>query len=323
MADITREDLATIIQEEYSNVLLDTATAESAVLGGFRTVPLGTKITNAPVLATLPDAYWVSESASDASGVKPTSKATWGNKRFVVEEIAVIIPIHEDALEDATEDTMDHIAKLGGAAIGKKLDQAVLFGTDKPATWSDPALLAAATVAGNVFQISPTAGKDDLAGSIFQAAEAVADSGADPTTILSAAGLRFKLANLRGQDGSAIYTRTLSEAGGVADSIIGLDARFAKNGAWDNAQARAIVADRDRVLIGVRQDITTKFLDQATVGGINLAERDMVALRFKARYAYVLGNTVTAAGTPAAPAAAVIDAASGGGTTPGGDEEED
>ena len=98
MADITRDDVATLIQEEYSNVLLETASAESAALASFRNVPLGTKITNAPVLATLPEAYWVSESATDASGVKPTSKATWGNKQFVVEEIAVIVPVHEDTI---------------------------------------------------------------------------------------------------------------------------------------------------------------------------------------------------------------------------------
>lgn len=309
MADITRDDLSTIIQEEYANVLLDTAEAESASLSAFRTVPLGTKITNAPVLATLPDAYWVSESATEPEGVKPTSKATWGNKRFVVEEIAVIIPIHEDTLEDATEDTMDHIAKLGGTAIGKKLDEAVVFGKQKPATWSDPDLVAAATAAGNVYTASATAGKNDLVGAILQAAEGVADSGADPDSILSATGLRFKLANLRDSSGQPVYTRTLSEAGGVSDSIAGLDARFAKNGSWDNSLARAVIADRDRVLMGVRQDITTKFLDQATVGGINLAERDMVALRFKARYAYVLGNTVTAAGTASKPVGVVKTAA--------------
>ena len=56
------------------------------------------------------------------------------------------------------------------------------------------------------------------------------------------------------------------------------------------SEATALIADPSTVRIGVRQDITVKFLDQATVGGINLAEKDMVALRFKARFAYVLGN---------------------------------
>ncbi|WIB25422.1 phage major capsid protein [Curtobacterium sp. MCSS17_015] len=313
MADITRDDVATLIQEEYSNVLLETASAESAALASFRNVPLGTKITNAPVLATLPEAYWVSESATDDSGVKPTSKATWGNKQFVVEEIAVIVPVHEDTIEDATEDMLNNITVLGGTAIGKKLDQAVFFGKQKPATWTSLDLLAAATAAGNIFQVSATPGPNDLAGSIYQAAGAVADSGADPSAIISANGLRFRLANLRGADGAAIYQQTLGAGGATQNNIAGLDAQFAKNGSWDNAKATAIVADGSRVLMGVRQDITVKFLDQATIGTgenqINLAERDMVALRFKARYAYVLGNTVNATGTASEPVGAVVPAA--------------
>jgi HK97 family phage major capsid protein len=306
MADIDRDDVATLIQEEYSNVFLDTVGVQSAVIQAFGTVPLGTKVTNAPVLTTLPEAKWVSESATEASGKKPTSKAVWGNKKFIVEEVAVIIPIHEDTLEDMTEDGLTAITKLGGTALGKKLDEAVLFGVDKPSTWLDLDLLAAAVSAGNVITPSNTPGADDLAGAILQAAGLVADSGADPTNLLSANGLRFRLANLRSADGQAIYQRTLSESGAVSDNIAGLDANFVRNGAWDNSEALSIVADGSRVKIGQRSDIQVKFLDQATVDGINLAERDMVALRFKARYAYALGNTITSFGTPSKPVGAVL-----------------
>ena len=73
------------------------------------------------------------------------------------------------------------------------------------------------------------------------------------------------------------------------------------------------MADKSRVKIGVRSDVQVKFLDQATVGGINLAERDMVAFRFKARYAYVLGNTINSAGVATQPVGAVIPAAAEGG----------
>lgn len=310
MADITRADVATLIQEEYSSTFLDAVgdTEGSAVIRAFGTVPLGTKITNAPVLTTLPEAAWVSESSTAPEGIKPTSKAVWGNKRFVVEEVAVIIPVHEDVLEDMTEDGLQNLSILGGRAIGKKLDEAVLFGLDKPSTWTDLDLLAAATAAGNVFQISGTPGENDLAGSIFQAAGAVADSGANPTSILSSAGLRFRLANLRASDGTAILSRTLGGDGSFSDDIAGLRASFVDNGAWDAALATAIVADRTRVKIGQRSDIQVKFLDQATVGGINLAERDMVALRFKARYAYALGNTITGNGSNAEPVGAVTPA---------------
>lgn len=309
MADITRDDVATLIEEEYSDALLDNAVAASGVLTAFGRVNLGTKVTNLPVLTSLPEASWVGESATDADGVKPTSKATWGNRQFIVEEIAVIIPVHEDTLADATDSLLPSLTGMGGTAIGKKLDEAVLFGKDKPTTWTSPDLLAAATAAGNVFTPSSTAGVNDLAGSIYQAAEAVDDSGADPNVILSRGGLKFALANLRSSDGSAIWQSSLSANGTLSESIAGLNAVFVTNGAWDRTMATAIVADRSKVLIGVRQDVTVKFLDQATVGGINLAERDMVALRFKARYAYVLGDTLNATGQVSKPVAAVVPSA--------------
>jgi HK97 family phage major capsid protein len=317
MADITREDVATLIQEDYSTTLLDTAAAESGAIAAFGTVNLGTKVTNLPVLTSLPEASWVSESATDDDGRKPTSKATWGNKQFVVEELAVIVPVHEDVLDDADDALLASITASGGTAIGKKLDEAVIFGKDKPVTWTSLSLLGAAEEDGNLFVASPTAGVNDLAGSIYQAAEAVDDSGADPNVILTRSGLRFALANLRNADGSTIYQSTISANGDMSDSIAGLTAAWVKNGAWDRTLATAIVADSTKVKIGVRQDITVKFLDQATVDGINLAERDMVAFRFKARYAYVLGNVLNSTGSISSPTAAVVP--SGAGASPAAD----
>lgn len=316
MADITREDVATLIQEEYSNALLETAQAGSAVLRAFGRVNLGTKVTNLPVLTSLPEAEWVGESSTDAGGVKPTSKATWGNRQFIVEEVAVIVPVHEDVLDDADEALLTSITASGGTAIGKKLDQAVIFGVDKPTTWTSKSLLGAATDDGNLFTVSATPGTDDLAGSIYQAAESVDDSGADPNTILSRSGLRFALANLRNAQGGTIYQQSIAANGAMSESIAGLNAQFVGNGAWDRTEATAIVADASKVLIGVRQDITVKFLTEATLGkgdaAVNLAERDMVAFRFKARYAYVLGDTLNATGDVSAPVAAVVPTGANG-----------
>lgn len=309
MADIDRDDVATLIQEEYSNQLLITAAASSGALNAFGSVNLGTKVTNLPVLTSLPEATWVGESATEDVGVKRTSAATWGNRQFVVEELAVIVPVHEDVLDDADDALLSSITASGGTAMAKALDQAVIFGINKPNSWTSKSLLGAATAESQIFTPSATLG-DDLFGSILQAAESVDDTGADPSVILSASGLRYKLANLRDTQGSAIYTSSLNAAGTVGEAIMGLDAAFVKNGAWDRTQATAIIADRSRVLIGVRQDITVKFLTESTLTNgestINLAERDMVAFRFKARYAYVLGDTLNATGQVGKPVAAVL-----------------
>lgn len=299
MVNIDRADAAALIQEAYSPDLLNRARETSAVLATFPTRDMGTKSTRLPVLATKPHAKWVGEHASAPEGVKPTGKATWGNKELVAEELAVIIPIHENVLADASEDVLASLAGLGGEGIAHALDAAVLFGHQKPTTWTSNALAPSALAAGNVFTVGT--GKNDLSGSILQAAEGL--SGVyDPSNLISRKGLRFRLANQRDANGAPIFIPALSGAPGAQDAVHGLNSSWVtgtvddgSNGdaqVWDADLAEALIVDRERVIIGVRQDVTVKFLDQATVGGINLAERDMVALRFVARYAYVLADNI-------------------------------
>lgn len=307
MADISRSELSTIIQEEYSNELLEAAASASVALQTFRQVDMGTKVQNLPVLATLPEAEFVGESATESEGVKPTAQVTWGNKVLTAEEIAVIIPIHENAVDDATEDVLDKIMAEAGAAIGRKLDGAVMFGASKPASWTSDDLLAAAIAASQTITVSTSPGEDDLGGSILQAAQMVDEAGWEPDTFAGPRGMRYRLANLRNDDGTPIFMGSLAGEPGSQGMVQGLDAGWVSGRVWDRDEAECFVIDRTRVIIGVRQDITVKFLDQATVGGINLAERDMVALRFKARYAYVLGdNTNAESNSTNAPVAAVL-----------------
>lgn len=283
MADITRAEVASLIGEEYGPNVIKAATQGSTALAAFPTVNMGTKTRNMPVLATMPEAAWVGD--TDNTGTKPTSKATWANKTLVAEEVAVIVPIHENTLDDATEDILAEIADLGGQSLGKKLDQAVFFGTDKPAAWTSLDLHAAAVAAGQtVAVVDGNANQSDIYGATLQLAAMIADAGFDPTTALAKRSLAFTLANLRNANGDPVLTDS---------GLRGFDTFWSRNGAWSPTDATILLADPSTVRIGVRQDVTVKFLDQATVGGINLAEKDMVALRFKARFAYVLGNPAT------------------------------
>lgn len=284
MADITRAEVASLIGEEYGPTLIKAATQGSTALAAFPKVNMGTKTRNMPVLATIPEADWVTD--TDNTGVKPTSQATWVNKTLVAEEIAVILPIHENTLDDATEDILAELAELGGQAIGKKLDQAVFFGNDKPTSWTSLDLFAAATAAGNLSAVvDGAANEDDIYGAMVKVAGMIAEDGFDPDTAIAKRALRFQMANLRNANGDPVL---------VGEQVLAFDTFWNRNGAWDSTDATAIIADRSTVRIGVRQDVTVKYLDQATLTGVgNLAEKDMVALRFKARFAYVLGNPAT------------------------------
>lgn len=300
MADISRAEVATLIEEAYADVLLNNAVEASTALAAFPTVNMGTKTTHLPVLATLPEAGWVSESASASEGVKPQSQVTWADRTLVAEEIAVIIPVHENVIDDATVAVLTEIASLGGQAIGKKLDQAVFFGTDKPASWVSDDLLSAAVAANqDVTVVAGDANTSDIVGAVNQASEALATNGYAPDTMVASLAMRYQVANLRDADGMPIFRD---------ESFAGFRTFFNRNGAWAPASAVAFVADSSRVRIGVRQDISVKLLDQATVGNINLAERDMVAIRLKARYAYVLGTGATSVGDNKTPVGAVLPA---------------
>ncbi|MDQ0102347.1 HK97 family phage major capsid protein [Paenarthrobacter nicotinovorans] len=301
---ITRADIAALIEEEYSHTLLNRATATSTVLSAFTTVPMGAKVQNMPALATRPTASFVGETAGTRT--KPNTKFSFENKVLTAQEIAAIIVLNEEDLEDATDDLLANAAALGGEAVGRTLDAAVMFGDNKPAAWTSPDLFAAATAAGQVYQVGT--GEDDLVGSIYQAAESVDDSGANPDAFLSRGGFKFKLANLRNADGTPIYLPSLSSAPGAVDNVAGLSAFWNKNGAWDRAKALGLVADTAAVLIGVRTDIQVKFLTEATIGGVNLAENDQVALRFRARYAYTMADVVGSDGERVSPVSAITAA---------------
>src|SRR5207253_8561607 len=148
MADISRTDVATLIQEAYANDFLADAAKTSAVLQAFPTKNLGTKTTHEPVLATKPHAGWVNEHPA-ANSTKKTGKVTWADKTLVAEELAVIVPVHENVVDDATESVLQEITKAGGEAIAYALDAAVTFGNGKPTTWQSRDLLSSAINGGN------------------------------------------------------------------------------------------------------------------------------------------------------------------------------
>lgn len=301
MADISRSDVATLIQDAYATDFLGWAAKKSAALQAFPTRNMGTKTVKEPVMATKPHAKWVGESATAPEGVKPTGKVTWANKNLVAEELAVIVPVHENVIDDATEDVLLDIAKAGGEAIAFALDAAVFFGINKPSTWQSKDLFDSATDAGNVFEIGASVNGEDLSGQILNGAETLADR-YEPSTLFAKMGLQYKLSNQRNADGTPIFNGPLANAPWADGTVHGLATKFVTGTVddgsggdqlvWDPDMATAMVVDRSRVIIGIRQDIQVKYLTEATVGGINLAERDMVALRFKARYAYVLGDNI-------------------------------
>jgi HK97 family phage major capsid protein len=307
MADISRADALALLATQELSEIIKPETSGSAALAAFRNIRMSAGIARMPVLQALPTAGWVTDNNStDASGVKPTSKVSWGKKELIVEEMAVIVPIHENTLADSSFDIWGEVRPLVSAEFGRILDAAVFFGTNKPTTWLDPALVPGAIAAGN-YQVLGTGdgevgGRKDLAADFNELFGIVEEDEFDVNSAFTGRFLRRSLRGLRDDDGQPIYLDALRSDGSTA-SIYGQDLRYLTNGGWDRTKAVALAGDSSKVVIGIREDVQVKLLTEATLGNgenqINLAERDMVALRFKFRVAYATAfSTARIGGAP-------------------------
>lgn len=146
---ILRDGAEALIPEQVSKEIIQGVTEGSAVLNSFRKLPnMSSKKTRMPVMDMLPVAYFV----DGDTGTKKTTKAKWENKHLVAEEIAVIVPIPEAVLDDADYDIFGQIKPRLIEAFHKKIDGAILFDVDKPASWRK-GLFEIAKAAGSTVNI--------------------------------------------------------------------------------------------------------------------------------------------------------------------------
>jgi len=287
---ISRADADALIPEDVAGDAIAAATEESAALQLFRRVSLGTKITSMPVLSALPVAYWV----NGDTGLKQTTEAAWAGIQLTAEEIATILPVPEAVLDDAGFDVWGELRPALGEAVAALLDAAVFAGTNKPASWP-AAVIPAAIAAGNIAELgTSTPEQGGVVGDLESAFDAVEADGFDVTGVAAEKSLRGLLRKAR--DGSGQKLADVSSG-----SIEGVPIQYVMPGAF-TATAKAVVGDFQLGVIGIRQDLSYKLLDQAVItddtGAIvyNLPQQDMVAMRVTARFAYAVANPITRAG---------------------------
>ena len=181
-------------------------------------------------------------------------------------------------------------------AFGRKIDEAILFGTNKPATWRD-SIVETAVDAGAVVTDSGDLFADLMGpGGVIAKAE---ESGFMPTGVMSAVSMRARLRGLTDLSGRPLF---LSDMQGAASyALDGMPIQFPMNGAWDADSALMIVGDFSQLVYSIRQDVTYKLLTEATIVDptsravlYSLAQQDMVALRAVMRLGWEIPNPVSA-----------------------------
>lgn len=282
---ITRQNAEALFSEDLVAEIIQGVTKQSAALRMFRRLPnMSSNIMRMRVLDALPMAYWVNDSTDN--GRKQITNAAWANKYIVPAEIAVIVPIKEDVLDDASIDIWGEIRPRLVEAIGKKIDQAIFVGVDKPSAWRADLLSSIAQAGAYVSQGSGT-----LYSAINDAMVKVEESGYNPSGIVGGVDVKGKFRMMLDTSGQPIKGTEIDE----------LPKAYIDNGAWDKTKAQMIVGDFTQAVYSIRQDITYKVLDQAIIqnpsdGEImyNLAQEDMVALRVVMRLGWEIPNPITA-----------------------------
>ena len=281
---ITKSNVEALFEADLVSEIIQGVTKQSAALSMFRKLPnMTSNKMKMRVLDALPIAYWV---GATNNGRKQLTQMAWDNKYIVPEELAVIVPIKEDVLDDASIDIWAEVKPRIVEAFGKKIDQAIFVGVDKPAGFRADLLSSILNSGAYVTQGSGT-----LYSAINDAMVKVEESGYNPTGIVGGVDVKGKFRMMTDTTGQPIK----------GTEIDSLPKAYIDNGAWDKAKASMIVGDFTQAVYAIRQDITYKVLDQAVIqdpstGDIlyNLAQEDMVALRVVMRMGWEIPNPINA-----------------------------
>ena len=248
MAYIERDNMAGLIPEPVTREIFQGVVEQSAVLRVGRKLPNMTAKTQAiNVLDMLPLAYWV----DGDTGFKQTAGMAWEKKKLYAEELAVIIPIPEAVLADSDYDIWAEVRPRIVEAMGRRVDEAILFGTGKPSTWRK-GIVQTAEDAGTTVTESGDLFADIMGpGGLIAKVE---DNGYLPTRILSAISMRSRLRALTDQVGHPLFMHSMQ--GAAQYDLDGIHLDFPMNGAWDEEEALMIAGDFSQLVYSIRQDVT-------------------------------------------------------------------
>ena len=281
---IDKTNVEALIETQVANEIFEGVVKESKALSMFRRLPnMTSDKTKLRVLDSLPIAYFVDESTNN--GRKNLTKMAWDKKYINAAELAVIVPIKENVLNDTSIDIWSEVKPRIVEAFGKKIDNAIFNGTDKPADWRAGLIPSIVTAGAEVTE------GDNLYSDINDVMTKVEESGYNVTGLLGGVGLKGKFRMLTDTTGQPIK----------GTEIDSLPKAFLDNGAWDKTKSVLVAGDFSQAVYAIRQDVTYKVLTEAVIqdpsnGDIlyNLAQDDMVALRVVMRLGWEIPNPVNA-----------------------------
>ena len=308
MSFIPRSGAEALMPEEFQREIIENVPEASTVMSLSTKAPdMSRRQGRIPVLSVLPMAYFVNPGPDHAPtgdqdlNFKRTTRMMWENKYLDAEELAVIVAIPEDVLDDSDYDIWAQVKPKLLEAFGVAFDQAVFYGVNAPAIWPDSIYHAAISTDNFVQLGSGNDLYDEIMGEDGLIAK-VENDGFMVNGHVASMSLRGKLRGLRSAVEKLPLFKALAKEGIQGKTRYELDGEpmiFPRNGAVDPSRSLLISGDWSQLIYAMRKDITWKLLTEAVIQDpstkdivVNLAQQDAVALRAVMRVAWQVPNPI-------------------------------
>lgn len=286
MTMITRNNASALIPEQETREIIEGVVKQSVAMNLFRRLPnMSSGVTKMRVLDNLPLAYWQTQGTDGADSKKKLTNMAWSNKYIYAEELAVIVPISQSTLDDSEYDIWAEVRPRLIEAFGKKFDQAVFNGTDKPAQFRTDLINSIKEVGATI------TGTNSMYTDINNAMSEVELSGFNPTALVGGVDVKAKFRMLLDTTNQPIKGTEIDE----------LPRKYVDNGSWDSGLAQFIVGDFSQAVYAIRQDITFDIFREGIIqdpstGDIlyNLLQQDMACIRAVMRIGWEIPNPINA-----------------------------
>jgi HK97 family phage major capsid protein len=293
-----------LIPEDVQKEIVSSIEEKSAALQLMPHVRMKRAQQRIPVMSQLPVAYWITGASLDARdiGMKQTTSLAWDNVYLNAEEMAVIVPISKNLLDDMDYDFWEQVRPKVTEAFGVALDEAIFFGVNAPTTFPS-SIVAGANAAGNL--VLAGASTIDYLDDVNNAMATVEADGFDVTGFWARRQVKAKLRGLRDTTKGLLFLPDTAPSASInTGSLYGEKVVFSNAGLSGFAAGAAnysmIMGQWDQSMLAIRDDISMEMFDTGVITDngspptiqFNLLQQDMVALRVTARFAWAIPNPV-------------------------------
>lgn len=299
---ISRTDAQALMPEEVSREILGAIEEPSVVMTLGRRLPnMSRKQSRIPVIGSVPQAFFV----TGDTGRKQTTTMSWDNVFVNAEELAVLVPVPNAVIDDADYDIWGEIKGPITSAIGKAVDQAILYGINAPAAWPE-CIVEAAESRGHEVTVGEIGDLyDDLLGE-NGVLDLVERDGFMVNGHAASPGMKARLRGLRDAEGQPIFVQGLMSAGKTEYSLDGERLLFPRNGALDPSRSLVISGDWDQLVYAIRQDLTFEVFPSGVISDddgvvvFNAMQQDSAIMRVVLRLGWALPNPINLVNSNAA-----------------------